>query len=145
MITRKQLYEFLENPQLNVMVATIWELLGTGFRHAQALLPPEQAMDRKDLSFHDQIRLLACLCTLIGDLPGDIVEIGVWKGKSMSLMNEVCNHERRIVGIDPFALPKQYEEFSHSWICSGRVGYFNGFDVLGSVRGFENSYLIQKI
>jgi hypothetical protein len=222
MISRKQLHEFLENPQLNEMVAMVWDLLERGFEHAQALLPPEQAMDRKELSFHDQIRLLAYLCTLIGDMPGDIVEIGVWKGKSLSLMNEVCNHEKRIIGIDPFALPKQYEEFCHykdllfpnavvlrgfSELCAERFyelspsvallhidgghegrnvlldfllyspsvvsgglivfddymdasyspevgpavdllragGYFNGFNVLGSVRGFENSYLIQKL
>src|SRR5690606_31430836 len=113
MITRKELYELLENPQLNEMVATVWDLLGQGFQHAQALLPQDQAMERKELSFHDQVRLLAYLCALIADLPGDIVEIGVWKGKSLSLMNEACNHERRIIGIDPFALPKQYEEFSH--------------------------------
>ncbi|MGB5805902.1 hypothetical protein, partial [Castellaniella sp.] len=62
MITRKQLYEFLENPQLSEMVASVWELLGKGFEHAQALLPPDQAMERKELSFHDQIRLLAYLC-----------------------------------------------------------------------------------
>src|SRR5690606_31015500 len=47
------------------------------------------------------------------DLPGDIVEIGVWKGKSLSLMNEVCNYGRRIIGIDPFELPNQHEEFTH--------------------------------
>jgi len=222
MITRKELYELLENPQLNEMVATVWDLLGQGFQHAQALLPQDQAMERKELSFHDQVRLLAYLCALIADLPGDIVEIGVWKGKSLSLMNEACNHERRIIGIDPFALPKQYEEFSHyrnllfqnavvlrglSELCAERYydlspsvallhvdgghegrnvlldfllyspsvvsqgfivfddymdaryspevgpavdllragGYFNGFNVLGSVRGFENSYLIQKM
>ncbi|WP_323018074.1 class I SAM-dependent methyltransferase [Castellaniella sp.] len=216
------MYEVLENPQLNEMVATVWDLLGQSFKQAQTLLPVEQAMDRKELSFHDQIRLLAYLCFLIGDLPGDIVEIGVWKGKSLSLMNEVCNRERRVIGIDPFALPKQYEEFSHykrllfqnavvlrgvSELCAERFqelsptvallhidgghegrnvlldfllyspsvvqggfvvfddymdvryspevgpavdllragGYFNGYNVLGSVRGFENSYLIQKI
>lgn len=222
MITREALYEVLENPQLNELVTTIWDLLGQGFEHAQAVLPPDQAMDRKEISFHDQVRLLAYLCTMIEDLPGDIVEIGVWKGKSLSLMNEVCNHARRVIGIDPFALPKQYEEFSFyknllfqdaiilrgfSELCAERFydlspsvallhidgghegrnvlldfllyapsvvsggvvvfddyadfryspevgpavdllragGYFSGFNVLGSVRGFENSYLIQKL
>lgn len=224
MISRKQLYEVLETPHLNDMVATVWDLLGQSFKQAQALLPSEQAMVRKELSFHDQVRLLAYLCVLIEKLPGDIVEIGVWKGKSLSLMNEVCNRERRVIGIDPFALPKQYEEFSHyqsllfqeavilrgfSELCASRFyelsptpsvallhidgghegrnvlldfllyspsvvsggfivfddymdihyspevgpavdllragGHFNGFNVLGSVRGFENSYLIQKV
>jgi len=222
MITNKQLYGFLDNPQLNEMVATVWDLLGKGFEKAQALLPPEQAMERRETSFHDQVRLLAYLCYLTADLPGDIVEIGVWKGKSLSLMNEICNHEKRIIGIDPFMLPKQYDEFSHyknllfpnaiilrglSEFCAEQFyeistgvsllhidgghqgrnvlldfllyspsvvpegfivfddyadinyspevgpavdllragGYFSGFNVLGPVRGFENSYLIQKI
>ncbi|MFT0531234.1 class I SAM-dependent methyltransferase [Castellaniella hirudinis] len=222
MINKKQLYDFLETPQLQQMVATVWSLLGDSFRQAQALLPAEQAMARKELSFHDQVRLLAYLCNLLGDLPGDVVEIGVWKGKSLSLMNEVCNRQRRVIGIDPFALDKQFEEFSHykrllfpnvmvlrgfSELCAadfyalnptvallhidggheGRNvlldfllyapsvvpggfvvfddyadaayspevgpavdllragGYFSQYNVLGSVRGFENSYLIQKV
>lgn len=222
MITRQQLYEVLENRQLNEMVATVWSLLGQGFEHAQAVLSPEAAMSRKEISFHEHVRLLAYLCVLLEDVPGDIVEIGVWKGKSLSLMNEVCNGERRVIGIDPFALPRQYEEFSHykellfpnsvilrgySELCAERFlelspsvallhidgghegrnvlldfllyapsvvsrgfivfddyidvrhspdvgptvdllragGYFRQFNILGSVRGFENSYLIQKI
>ena len=70
-------------------------------------------MQRRELSFHDHVRLLGYLSALIADLPGDVVEIGVWKGKSLMLINEVCNRERRVIGIDPFALPNQFEEFSH--------------------------------
>lgn len=221
MITREALHEILENPQLNEMVATIWDLLGRSFEHAQTVLPHDHAMDRKEISFHEQIKLLAYLCMLVEGIPGDIVEIGVWKGKSLSLMNEVCNHTRRVIGIDPFSLPRQYEEFSFyknllfqdaiilrgfSELCVERFyglsprtallhidgghegrnvlldfllyassvipggfvvfddyadfryspevgpavdllragGYFSGFNVIGPVRGFENSYLIQK-
>ena len=222
MITANELNEFLENAQLNEMVATVWDLLGKNFEQAQTLLPPEQAMDRKEISFHGQVKLLAYLCALTADLPGDIVEIGVWKGKSLSLMNEVSCRQKRLIGIDPFALPNQFEEFSHyknlifpnvivlrgfselsaerfydlspkvsllhidgghegrnvlldfllyapSVVSEGFVvfddyadyqyspevgpavdllragGYFKGFNVLGLVRGFENSYLLQKI
>lgn len=53
-----------------------------------------------------------------------MVEIGVWKGESLVLMNEVCNRERRIIGIDPFELPNQFEEFSY---------------------GFEASYAVQRV
>lgn len=70
-------------------------------------------MERQELSFHDQIRLLAYLCTLIGDLLGNIFEICVLKKESQPLMNEISNHERRAIGIHPSALSKQYEEFSY--------------------------------
>ncbi len=222
MVTREALHGVLENPQLNEMVATIWGLLGENFERAQAALPLEQAMDRREISFHEQVKLLAYLCMLLEGVSGDIVEIGVWKGKSLSLMNEICNRSRRVIGIDPFALPKQYEEFcfyknlmfqdaiilrGFSELCAERFyelspsvallhidgghegrnvlldfllyapslvrggfvvfddyadvvyspgvgpavdllragGYFDGFNIIGSVRGFENSYLIQKI
>ncbi|PKO87248.1 MAG: cephalosporin hydroxylase [Betaproteobacteria bacterium HGW-Betaproteobacteria-12] len=222
MITIRQLNEYLSNPELNEMISTIWALLGKHFEQAQTSLPADQAMERRELSFHDHVRLLGYLCHLIQDLPGDIVEIGVWKGKSLSLMNEVCNHQRRIIGIDPFALPNQLAEFSHyrnlifpnaiilpgySELCGERfvnlapkvallhidgghlgwnvlldfllyapsvvpggfivfddytdarycpevgptvdllraTGYFKGFNVLGSIHGFENSYVIQRL
>lgn len=38
MITANELNEFLENAQLNEMVATVWDLLGKNFEQAQTLL-----------------------------------------------------------------------------------------------------------
>ncbi|CAK9890779.1 MULTISPECIES: class I SAM-dependent methyltransferase [Pseudomonas] len=113
MITIQELNDFISNPELNDSIGQVWALIGQHFEQAQATLPPEQAMPRRELSFHDHVRLLGYLSLLIAEVPGDVVEIGVWKGKSLVLMNEVCNRERRIIGIDPFALPNQFEEFSH--------------------------------
>ncbi|MDU9394340.1 class I SAM-dependent methyltransferase [Pseudomonas japonica] len=113
MITIKELNDFTSTPELTSSVNQVWNLIGTSFEQAQASLPAELAMQRRELSFHDDVRLLGYLALLIADLPGDVVEIGVWKGKSLMLMNEVCNRERRVIGIDPFALEKQFEEFSH--------------------------------
>ncbi|MFD2642784.1 class I SAM-dependent methyltransferase [Pseudomonas japonica] len=113
MITIKELNDFTSAPELTNSVNQVWSMIGTYFEQAQASLPAELAMQRRELSFHDDVRLLGYLSLLIADLPGDVVEIGVWKGKSLMLMNEVCNHERRVIGIDPFALEKQFEEFSH--------------------------------
>lgn len=113
MMTLQELNDFTSNPELTDCVTQVWNLIGQHYQQAQASLPPEQAMQRRELSFHDHVRLLGYLSLLIADLPGDLVEIGVWKGKSLMLMNEICNHERRVIGIDPFALDKQFEEFSH--------------------------------
>ncbi|NER60341.1 class I SAM-dependent methyltransferase [Pseudomonas sp. MAFF212428] len=222
MITIQELNEFARNPEMTDCVSQVWGLIGQHFEQAQASLPPEKAMPRRELSFHEDVRLLGYLSALITELPGDVVEIGVWKGKSLMLMNEVSNRERRIIGIDPFALPNQFEEFSHykelllpnalvirgfSELCAERfynlspqvallhidgghdgrnvlldfllyspsvvpggfivfddyrdfthspevgpavdllraAGYFKGFNVLGSVYGFESSYVLQRV
>ncbi len=113
MTTIQQLNDFISNPELNDSIAQIWTFIGEHFEQAQSTLPAERAMPRKELSFHDHVRLLGYLALLVEGIPGDVVEIGVWKGKSLVLMNEVCNRERRIIGIDPFELPNQFEEFSY--------------------------------
>lgn len=222
MITIQALNDFTGNPELTGSVTQVWNLIGQHYEQAQASLPPERAMQHRELSFHDHVRLLGYLALLVDDLPGDLVEIGVWKGKSLMLMNEVCNHERRVIGIDPFVLDNQFEEFSHyhdlllpdavvirgyselsaerfynlapkvallhidgghtrrhvlldfllyspSVVPGGFIvfddyndfqhspevgpavdllratGFFQGFNVLGSVHGFENSYVLQRI
>lgn len=222
MITIQALNDFTGNPELTGSVTQVWNLIGQHYEQAQASLPPERAMQRRELSFHDHVRLLGYLALLVDDLPGDLVEIGVWKGKSLMLMNEVCNHERRVIGIDPFELDNQFEEFSHyhdlllpdavvirgyselsaerfynlapkvallhidgghtrrhvlldfllyspSVVPGGFIvfddyndfqhspevgpavdllratGFFQGFNVLGSVHGFENSYVLQRV
>lgn len=112
-IDRQKINALISDPALQETMGKIWELLGLHFAQLQAMLPAEQAMARREISFHDHVLLLGYLCHLIENLPGDIVEIGVWKGKSLALMIEVCNHQRRIIGIDPFALPNQLNEFLH--------------------------------
>ncbi|WP_263263441.1 class I SAM-dependent methyltransferase [Pseudomonas sp. RIT-PI-S] len=113
MITLNELNAFIGNPELNSHISQVWDLIGEHFEQAQATLPADQAMRRRELSFHDHVRLLGYLCLLIEQVPGDVVEIGVWKGKSLVLMNEICNHQRRVIGIDPFVLPNQFEELCH--------------------------------
>ena len=62
-------------------------------------------MPREELSSHDHVRLLGHLALLVEGLPGDVVEIGVWKGKSLVLRLEVCHRERRIIGIATLSCP----------------------------------------
>ncbi|QDI04776.1 class I SAM-dependent methyltransferase [Xanthomonas cerealis pv. cerealis] len=113
MLTIQELNRFLDDPAVSDNVTQVWNLIGQHFEQAQASLPPDQAMPRRELSFHDHVRLLGYLCMLLEGIPGDLVEIGVWKGKSLVLMNELSNRQRRVIGLDPFALPNQFEEFNH--------------------------------
>ena len=222
MLQLADLKVILQNPELTQLVDETWRELGEAFRQAQAQLPAEMAMERRELSFHQQVKFLGYLCWLVESLPGDIIEIGVWKGKSSALMSRLCAGKRRVIGIDPMALPNQdhelgfyrerlfpevtlvrgYSEASY-WhvmtqlqpqtailhidgghagrnvlldfllygptVVSGGFivfddygdhryspevgpavdllragGYFSGFNVIGVVPGYENSYLIQK-
>lgn len=140
-------------------------------------------MERQELSFHDQIRLLAYLCTLIGELLGNIFEICVLKKESQPLMNEILLFLNTVIlrGFSELCA-ERFQAFPPAWrcytstmgtragicccisqtwcvkgsLCSmitwilgtvrrlGRPsiccvwGYFNGFNVLGSVHGFES-------
>lgn len=223
MIELADLKVFLQDPELTRTLDEVWDRVSDSFISAQAELPPELAMARKELSFHSHIKCLGYLCWLLSNAnaEGDIIEIGVWKGKSTSFMNEVCQRKRRIISIDPMELPKQelelgfyhqklfpevhlirgYSElsvervkalapatallhidgghqgrhvlldfllYSPTVIQGGFIvfddyrdhqyspevgpavdllragGYFAAFDVIGSIPGFENSYLLQK-
>ncbi|WP_338564570.1 CmcI family methyltransferase [Erwinia sp. E_sp_W01_6] len=223
MIELADLKVFLQDPELTKTLDEVWDRVSDDFISAQAELPPELAMARKELSFHSHVKCLGYLCWLLSNAnaEGDIIEIGVWKGKSTSFMNEVCQRKRRIISIDPMELPKQelelgfyhqklfpevhliqgYSElsvervkalaprtallhidgghqgrhvlldfllYSPTVIQGGFIvfddyrdhqyspevgpavdllragGYFSAYDVIGSIPGFENSYLLQK-
>lgn len=93
-------------------VDDIWSTIGASFEKVRRELPAKQAMARKELSFHDHVKLLGYLCLLLGELPGDLVEIGVWKGKSLCFMSQMCGRQRRVFGIDPMELERQAEELA---------------------------------
>jgi len=73
---------------------------------------PTPPMQRSELSFHDQIKLLGHLCLELFHRPGDILEIGVWKGKSLSLMGRLSPRGTKLVGVDPCEINGQREELS---------------------------------
>lgn len=223
MLAIADLKVFFQEPEIKNIIDTAWNRVGKALEMSQAELPPELAMPRRELSFHDHVKCLGYLCWLLehNNVAGDIIEIGVWKGKSTSFMNEICQHKRRIISIDPMELPNQENElrfyhqrlfpevnlirgyselsiervqalnprtvllhidgghegrhvlldfllYSPTIVSGGFIvfddyrdhqyspqvgpavdllragGYFKGFDVIGSLPGFENSYLLQK-
>lgn len=129
MLTIQELNRFIDEHAAEGGISLIWDQIGDDFVRAQGSLPAEYAMQRRELSFHDHVRLLGYLCLLLQGVPGDLVEIGVWKGKSLALMNAAAKGERRVIGIDPFVLPNQFEEFNHY-----RQALLPGSDV---IRGFS--------
>nr|WP_318381967.1 class I SAM-dependent methyltransferase [uncultured Enterobacter sp.] len=223
MLEISDLKVFLNDPELKQVIDNVWDAVGQAYIDAQAALPAELAMPRRELSFHDHVKLLGYLCWLLenSNVAGDIIEIGVWKGKSSTFMNEMCQRKRKIISVDPMELTNQalelgfyherlfpevnlvrgYSEhsiervlafkpqtillhidgghlgrhvlvdfllYSQTVVSGGFIvfddygdhryspevgpavdllragGYFNGYDVIGVVPGYENSYLIQK-
>lgn len=88
----------------------VWNITGSDFDAAKTLMPISKTMKRDEISFHDGVKLLGYLCLLIEELNGDILEIGVWKGKSLAFMSKISSTSRRIIGIDPCALVNQQRE-----------------------------------
>ena len=62
-----------------------WEKLSSEYENVYSQIS-NPTMERSELSFHEQVKLLGYLCLDLFHRPGDILEIGVWKGKSLSFM-----------------------------------------------------------
>ncbi len=108
----QQILELLANEQIHSQVENSWDLISRQFMEADASLPTH-FMERRELSFHPYVKLLGYLTIGTKDLDGAIVEIGVWKGKSLALMALLADSPVEVIGIDPCALPGQKEELSY--------------------------------
>jgi hypothetical protein len=104
---------WLNDQKLNALIQTTWDNLHKDFLAVQAQIPLLHRMIRKEISFHDQVKLLGNLVIMCSGIQGDILEIGVWKGKSLSLMHRLSDNKRKIYGIDPLELPNQANEQSY--------------------------------
>ena len=85
-----------------------WELISDRFR----ILADENTnarMIRQEISFHSQVKLLGHLCLIMKSMEADILEIGVWKGKSLALMSQLSN-KSKVIGIDPLEFENQKDE-----------------------------------
>jgi cephalosporin hydroxylase len=69
-------------------------------------------MDRKEISFHSQVKLLGHLLLQTESIKGDVLEIGIWKGKSLSLMSYFTK-AGKVIGIDPFEFRNQKAEVEY--------------------------------
>lgn len=210
----------LHDAAVSGRVETLWRMLADEFETAYAAMPAK-AMTRTELTFHPYIKLLGYLSLDLANLPGDILEIGVWKGRSLALMERLSPAPAKVIGVDPCAFAGQEAELRyfhtrlfarahlivtyseraaadvlrlsqtlkllhidgghethHVWadfllyrqfIVPGgyvvfddyaddlhspgvriavddlrRLGMFDGFEIIGPVRGYENSFLLRK-
>lgn len=99
------------SPEVEAAVESCWHGLNTEFQNL-ASMPIEWQMARREISFHNEIKLLGYFSHLFRNAPGAIIEIGVWKGKSLTLMKRMSLPEQIIIGIDPLGLPGQRHDFS---------------------------------
>lgn len=107
-----RLGELLADERARLRVEAGWKSISEAFDIAAGKLPAP-FMARTEISFHDQVRLLGFVCLATRSVKGDIVEIGVWKGKSLAFMRELAGNDCRVVGIDPCALDGQPQEVDY--------------------------------
>lgn len=110
---RTQFLQHLQRTDISTIVDRQWELLDEAFTQVQQSIPGHHLMPRRELSFHNDVKLLGYLTTLVYGIPGDIVEIGVWKGKSLALMNFLAQGHKKVIGIDCLELENQANELSY--------------------------------
>ena len=211
----------LDESQACELVNSTWESLTSSYQKVYDEMSPKY-MARTELSFHDQVKLLGYLCIETYHLPGDVLEIGVWKGKSLALLERLSPRNTKIIGVDPCEIEGQRQELRefiiklipnaivlvnyseravkdvtsnsqafkilhidgghlehHVWtdfllyskfmVKGGyvifddyndekhspevkiavddmfRKGLFNGFNVIGVIKGFESSFVLQKL
>lgn len=104
--------ELLNEPEMVARVDGEWDRLTGDFAAAYDSMPTK-FMQRGELSFHKFVKLLGYLCLGLKGLEGDIVEIGVWKGKSLALMSRLADVGTRVIGIDPCELVGQLDELGY--------------------------------
>jgi len=70
-------------------------------------------MAQRQTSFHDNVKLLGYLCLDVATLSGDLLEIGVWKGKSLAFLDRLKQSNSTVIGIDPCMEVGQSDELDY--------------------------------
>jgi hypothetical protein len=70
-------------------------------------------MKRKELSFHDDIKALGYLLRQCNELQGAILEIGIWKGRSLLFLNLLNTSGCPVIGLDPCEVKGQESELDY--------------------------------
>ena len=92
------------------LIDTEWKKLTQVFEDINSKIPNRQ-MVRTELSFHDGVKLLGLLAFILKEDPAAIIEIGVWKGKSLALQQRLSQPRQLLIAIDPLELQGQKHDF----------------------------------
>ncbi|KND59492.1 hypothetical protein BVER_01361c [Candidatus Burkholderia verschuerenii] len=109
---RTNLLAMIDDPSISARIDAEWDSVSRDYEAAYAAMPIK-FMERTELSFHPFVKLLGYLCLDVESLSGDVVEIGVWKGKSLAFMKRFAGEETKFIGIDPFELRGQEQEMAY--------------------------------
>lgn len=104
--------QILSSRDYQAKTDSLWDRLTQDFQSAHTAMPTK-FMAREELSFHSHVKILGPLCLAARNLPGDILEIGLWKGKSLALMERLSPPPSKLIGIDPCAIDGQSEELDY--------------------------------
>jgi hypothetical protein len=111
-VTKTSLNEFISSRTNVQKVNEGWEKLSLAYIEQYNLYEGPK-MAREELSFHNQVKLIAYLLMFMKDnIQGDNLEIGVWKGKSLAL-TEIFSDCGLTIGVDYCTFPGQFEEISY--------------------------------
>jgi hypothetical protein len=111
---RAELLAKILGSEIEELVRAELEKITLEFNSLAVSIPPQVQMGRRELYFHDQIRLLGQIALAEGShVTGDFLEIGVWKGRTLALLQRLLPAERKLFGIDPLELPNQVNEIAH--------------------------------
>lgn len=99
----------MDSNQIEKIVQQVYEDLSRQFLNLESGLG-KRRMKRTEISFHSQIRYLGHLALKTQGMHGDILEIGVWKGFSLSLMTRLSNSSTKCIGVDACEFEHQFRE-----------------------------------
>jgi hypothetical protein len=108
----QQIRNLIADDDVRSKVEHSWDLISRSFIDAYETIPTH-FMQREELSFHPCVKLLGYLVIGTRVLEGAIVEIGVWKGKSLAFMSSLADPSTTVIGIDPCFLKGQEEELTY--------------------------------
>jgi hypothetical protein len=101
----------MSDPSTSAEIEAEWAKLSAEFDKVNAR-KLHRYMERREVSFHSDVKLLGYLAIALRGQAGDLLEIGVWKGKSLSFMHRLAGGHALAIGVDPLELEGQEKEIA---------------------------------
>jgi hypothetical protein len=102
----------LSDPVISADVEQVWNKVSAEFDKVNAR-KFHRYMERHEISFHTDVKLLGYLVRSLRELEGDVLEIGVWKGKTLTFIDHLVGVPHQTIGIDPLEVDGQVDEVAY--------------------------------